>query len=221
MRNALQRSGRVARIALLVLAGASPFLIHAAVATGGNGRLVGTLVAMQALLVAAIAPRGGRPVLRAASIGIGAVLLVLAWSGAGDSLLGFSGLPHALAYLGLLAYFGWSLQEGREDVVGAVARRVRGELPPAIAAYARRATKAWCVFFLGQVLVSGFLFAFASPSVWSLFVNVLNLPLVALMFAAEYAYRLTLFSDETHTPFAVAFRAFARPEEGQGGSAPP
>jgi uncharacterized membrane protein len=104
-------------------------------------------------------------------------------------------VPHTLCYLALLATFAASLRPGREAVISALSRRLRGPLPARVAAYTRAVTAAWCLFFAAQLGLSLGLFVFAPFAAWSLFVNVLNLPLVALMFAGEYAWRLRHLPD--------------------------
>jgi uncharacterized membrane protein len=73
------------------------------------------------------------------------------------------------------------------------------------------------VFFAGQVAVSALLLAFAPLSAWSLFVNVLNVPLIALMFAAEYLYRVTRYPDHPRTTLPGMLRAFVRDASGAAG----
>jgi uncharacterized membrane protein len=106
--------------------------------------------------------------------------------------------------------FGRTLLQGREPLITGVARRVHGVLTPEIAAYTRRVTQAWCGFFAAQIVVSGLLFAFAPLEIWSLFVGVLNFPLVALMFCGEYLYRVMRYPDHPRTSIANAVRAFSK-----------
>jgi uncharacterized membrane protein len=98
-------------------------------------------------------------------------------------------VPHAMAYVALLALFGASLQPGREAVITVLARRSRGRLPSDIVRYTRRVTWAWCWFFLAQLGCSLTLLLFAPLGVWSLFINLCNLPLIGVMLCAEYVYR--------------------------------
>src|SRR5216683_1184431 len=95
------------------------------------------------------------------------MLAVFCWRSARPSLVVASAIPHTVAYLGLLAVFGTSLLSGRDALVTALARRMHGPISDDMAAYTRRLTWLWCAFF----------------------VNVLNLPLLVLMFVAEYAFR--------------------------------
>lgn len=118
------------------------------------------------------------------------------------------GVPHAAIYLSLLWFFGRTLLRGREALITRLARRLHGGLAPVMEAYTRRLTLAWCVFFAGQIVVSALLFKFATLNVWSLFINLLNLPLVVAMFAAEYLYRIVRYRDYPQTSIMQAIRAF-------------
>ena len=109
-----------------------------------------------------------------------------------------NGVPHAVINILLIGVFGRTLKGGREPLITGFARRVHGTLPADIELYTRRITLAWCVFFAAQVLVSALLFALASLETWSVFVNLLSGPLVVLMFAGEYLYRIVRFPDHAH-----------------------
>ena len=111
------------------------------------------------------------------------------------SFVTVSALTHWAIYGGLLATFGSTLRPGREALITAMARRLHGAIPDELAVYTRRVTWAWCGFFAVQLTTSVLLFALAPLVVWSFFVNVLDLPLVAAMFAAEYACRLCCLRD--------------------------
>ncbi|HJY79366.1 MAG TPA: hypothetical protein VKE95_22160 [Burkholderiales bacterium] len=120
-----------------------------------------------------------------------------------------AGLAHAGAYLAMLWYFGRSLRPGREPLITRIARRIHGSVPPDMACFTRRLTVAWCAFFAAQVVVSALLLAFAPHDFWSMFVNVLDLPLLALMFVAQQAYRALCFPLVPHVSIARILIAFA------------
>ena len=167
-----------------------PVASHAALASQQWPGLAGILAVLQSVLVAGVglsfvANRALRWAGGAAVLAGSVALWRLAPPGASVALA----LPHAMAYIGLLAFFGASLAPGREAVITRLARKIRGPLPKTVERYTRRVTLAWCGFFVLQLLGSLALLRFAPPAVWSLFVNVLNLPLVIAMFGAEYAYR--------------------------------
>jgi len=111
--------------------------------------------------------------------------------------LGFvtvSALTHWGIYASLLAGFALTLRPGHEPLLTGMARRMHG-LTPEITSYTRKATIAWSLFFAVQLTISVCLFCFAPLVVWSFFVNILDIPLVAAMFAAEYAIRLRVLRD--------------------------
>ena len=97
---------------------------------------------------------------------------------------------HTVVYTALLTTFSLSLRPGRTALVTALARRMHGAIPDDMAAYTRGVTWAWCGFFAAQLAASLALFLWAPIAAWSLFVNVLDLPLIVLMFVAEHAYRM-------------------------------
>lgn len=105
-------------------------------------------------------------------------------------LAAVSGISHATAYLFLLWYFGRTLARAREPIITRFARSVHGTLQPEMELFTRKLTVAWCVFFAAQLIASALLFAFAPLNTWSLFINLLNLPLLALMFAGQLVYRM-------------------------------
>ena len=120
------------------------------------------------------------------------------------------GVPHASAYIFLLWLFGRTLSDGREALITRLARGVHGTLAPPMEKYTRRLTLAWCVFFALQLVVSATLLAFAPLESWSLFVNILNAPLVVLMFAGETVYRVVRYPDHPHASIVQMVRAFTR-----------
>jgi uncharacterized membrane protein len=139
----------------------------------------------------------------------GAITYALAREGGHDLAPAAYGVPHAAGNLFLLWFFGRTLRPGRDALITRLARRVHGGLPPDMEGYTRRLTVAWCVFFAAQVAVSVLLFAFASIDAWSIFINILNVPLVVLMFIGEYFYRVVRYRDFPHASIATAWRAFA------------
>lgn len=105
------------------------------------------------------------------------------------------GLPHLVTNLFLMWLFARTLKDGREPLITSIARRVHGSLKPEIEIYTRHVTYAWSLFFLLQVAVSLGLYIFASLQTWSMYINVLNVPLIILMFVCEYTYRILRFRD--------------------------
>jgi uncharacterized membrane protein len=99
-------------------------------------------------------------------------------------------LIQQLGFYGLMAAtFGSSLLPGRAPLCTQLADRLHGPLGLPELRYTRQVTAAWCGFFLAQMAATVILFAYAPLNVWSVFVNFCALPLVGLMFLAEYAVR--------------------------------
>ena len=111
------------------------------------------------------------------------------------------GLPHLVTNLFLMWFFARTLIHGRESLITAIARRVHGTLTPELEIYTRRVTWAWSLFFALQILVSIGLFFFATMEIWSTFINILNAPLIVLMFVCEYTYRLLRYRNHHSSPF--------------------
>jgi len=126
--------------------------------------------------------------------------------------LGFvtaSALTHWAIYTTLLLTFALTLLPGREPLISAMARRMHGGMSDEMMVYTRRVTIAWSVFCAAQLATSVTLFCFAPLVVWSFFVNILDLPLVAAMFAAEYAVRLRALRDPPRHSLAAILSMIA------------
>ena len=108
--------------------------------------------------------------------------------------------------------FGRSLLKGRVPLCTQLADKIHGPLSAAELRYTRKVTIAWVVFFLLNMAVTGVLFAFAPLRIWSLFVNFLSLPLILLMFGAEYAIRRRALPQvQTSSLIATLRMYFANP----------
>jgi uncharacterized membrane protein len=198
-------ASRLAGALLILMLLLAPPAAHIALMMHRGMTLAGILIAVQAGLVTWIAlssiagssiagsPIAGSSIaaraLRAAACGVVflCVLFLARFTHAGP--VAAAAVPHAMAYLALLALFGASLQPGREAVITVLARRSRGRLSADIVRYTRRVTWAWCWFFLAQLICSLMLLLFAPLGVWSVFINLCNLPLIGVMLCAEYVYR--------------------------------
>lgn len=115
-------------------------------------------------------------------------------------------LTHWALYTGLLATFSLSLRRGHTPLITAMAYRLHGpNIPSELVVYTRRVTIAWSLFFAAQLFTSISLFCFAPLTAWSVFVNILDIPLVVAMFAAEYAVRIRVLRDPPRHSFATIF----------------
>ncbi len=119
------------------------------------------------------------------------------------------GLPHLVTNLFLLWFFARTLKHGRKPLITSIAYRVHGSIAPELEIYTRRVTWAWSLFFAIQIMVSTGLYFFSSLQVWSTFINILNGPLIALMFICEYIYRVLRYRDHRSSIFS-GLRFFSR-----------
>jgi uncharacterized membrane protein len=185
----------------LVLAGvalaALPFAFHALILADHAGVVAATVGWLFAIATALACIRAGA----AAGVELVAVLgaIGFAWYASASGPYAVFVPPLAINLL-LLWFFGRTLVPGREPLVTAIARFVRGRLDPEVERYTRHVTWAWCGFFAANAAASGALAALAPLEAWSLFTNVLATPLFVLMFVAEYAYRRRRFPALEHVP---------------------
>lgn len=131
-----------------------------------------------------------------------------------------SAVSHWGIYASLLATFALTLRPGREPLITALARRMHGDIPDEMVRYTGRVTLAWCCFFGFQLIVSVTLFCFAPLVAWSTFVNLLDIPMVAAMFGAEYFCRLRCLRDPPRYSLAAMLNMIADPAGNRGGRQP-
>jgi uncharacterized membrane protein len=89
----------------------------------------------------------------------------------------------------LAASFGRSLVGDRVALCTQLADQIRGPLTAQEVRYTRRVTAAWALFFVSITAATLSLFLYAPLRTWSLFANFCVVPLIGLMFVAEYAVR--------------------------------
>ncbi len=206
---------------LALAAVAGPFAAHATLVHGGarEATLSRGLVALQVGTVVFLAARflGARATRRAVPGGAAPVLAGLAALGfllataarPRTGVIAASATAHALLYSGLGLLFGTSLLPGREALVSRLARRVEPRCDRALMRYTRGVTWLWLGFAVAQLAVSAGLGMLAPLRAWSAFVNLLDLPLVALCFAGEYAVRRWRFRGRPMATLRQTVRAFA------------
>jgi uncharacterized membrane protein len=119
-------------------------------------------------------------------------------------------LEHVSFNLAMAAVFGRTLLAGREPLCSRFATMVHGTLTPPVAVYTRRITAAWALFFVTMAGVSTTLFVLTSVVVWSTFANYLMLPLVGMMFIAEYGCRRFALPGEPRSGILDGVRAYRR-----------
>jgi uncharacterized membrane protein len=108
----------------------------------------------------------------------------------------------------MAASFGQSLLGGRVALCTQLADKVHGPLTPQEVRYTRRVTAAWALFFISITAATVGLFLFAPLRVWSLFANFCVLPLIGLMFVAEYAVRRRVLPQAPRRGILAAVRVY-------------
>jgi uncharacterized membrane protein len=199
------------RLLVAVLFVACPLLAHFLLVDHGSTLLRGTLLILPLVVLAwwAMLRVTNKFACLAGVVAIAAVVYAVEQhSHAGLAVI--YGVPHATAYIFLLWLFGRTVIDGRVALITRLARGVHGTLALPMEMYTRRLTLAWCVFFVLQLVVSAALLAFASLESWSFFVNILNAPLVALMFAGDAIYRRVRHPDQPRASIVQMVRAFTR-----------
>src|SRR6266478_4845022 len=113
------------------------------------------------------------------------------------------------AFYGLMAAsFGVSLLGRRVALCTQLADKVHGPLTPQEVLYTRRVTAAWALFFMLISAATVILFVFAPLRIWSLFANFCVLPLIGLMFVAEYAVRRRALPQVPRRGILAAVRVY-------------
>jgi uncharacterized membrane protein len=108
----------------------------------------------------------------------------------------------------LASSFGQSLLGDRVALCTQLADKIHGPLTPQELIYTRRVTAAWALFFILIVVVTVGLFLFAPLRIWSLFANFCVLPLIGLMFVAEYAVRKRALPQVRRRGILAAVRVY-------------
>jgi uncharacterized membrane protein len=111
-------------------------------------------------------------------------------------------------YTLMAASFGQSLLGGRVALCTQLADKVHGPLTPQELRYTRQVTAAWALFFILIVVATAGLFLFAPLRIWSLFANFCVLPLIGLMFVAEYAVRRRVLPQTPRRGILAAVRVY-------------
>ena len=145
--------------------------------------------------------------LSATALGLG---LAAVWWGALERHVDVVYLvQHAGTHAMLGLWFAGSLRPQRgEPLITRLALRLHGTLPPTMMRYTRGVTALWAAYFLLMAVASCLLFAFGSLRAWSILANVVTLPLIALIFIAEYLVRLRLHPRFDHVSLLDGVRAF-------------
>jgi len=200
---------RIARwlvIAALVIG--YPLLAHYTNESAQNNLGAWVAIAPVVLIAVMLAWRSPR---RSIMLGVLLLFCVALWAG-WPALEHYTGLVYWLQHLGLqlilFMTFARTLIAGRQPLCTRFAEAVHAPLTPQHEIYTRQVTVAWSLFFAAMAVVSTTLFFLTPLATWSVFANLLTLPLVVLMFIVEYAVRRQVLPDLRHTRILDAVRAF-------------
>lgn len=132
--------------------------------------------------------------------------IAVALAGALSLALGAVGalyLPPVLVNLVLTILFARTLRAGHTPLIERFMRlEYAGAPPPALCRYGRQLTFLWSGFFAASALMASALAVFAPLALWSLWVNILNFVLIALIYVAQYAYLYWRYrAYELHSPW--------------------
>lgn len=205
----IQRVGRGLQLAAAsVLLAAYTGLSHYCNTHGVRG--LGAALALTPLLVIAVSLlwRSAPPWI-AGPLTVAAALLLYYWWPQLEKKFSMVYLLQECGMYGLLAFgFGRTMRPGDTALCTRLADRLHGPLTPRELRYTRRITAAWAIFFAALTLTILSLYLFAPLAVWSLFVNFMALPLVGLMFVAEYAVRRRALPETYRSGILASVRVF-------------
>jgi uncharacterized membrane protein len=108
----------------------------------------------------------------------------------------------------LAASFGQSLVGNRVALCTQFADQIHGPLTAQEVLYTRRVTAAWALFFVSITAATLSLFVYAPLRIWSLFANFCVVPLIGLMFVAEYAVRRRVLPQVQRRGILAGVRAY-------------
>ena len=117
-------------------------------------------------------------------------------------------LQECTLYAVMALSFGQSLRRGSVALCTQIADKVHGPLTSAEVFYTRRVTAAWTLVFALIAAATGALFYVAPLQTWSMFANFCVLPLIGLMFAAEYAVRRRVLPQAQPRGILAAVRVY-------------
>lgn len=169
-----------------------PLLVHLLILYKVPLAAVAGLVATSLVYFYTMLRLRARPRVRYAWIGVYALLAAVGSLNLLTGTVYALYLPPLLINSALMIVFALTLRRGSMPLVERLMRMeyFGSGLPAALVRYARNLTRVWVGYFAGIVLGSLVLAVRAPLESWSLFANVLSYLFVALLFLAQYAWRL-------------------------------
>ncbi|HSN20505.1 MAG TPA: hypothetical protein VLS49_07505 [Usitatibacter sp.] len=205
------RRRRSVRAVLVLLSIGLAVLAHFTIVRGFSPALGAILSLVPAgLLALSLARRSRRRAWMVVAAALAAAGLWAEWGALERHFPDVFLVEHVGVNLALAVVFGRTLVAGREPLCTRFARLLHQTLPPEVAAYTRRVTLAWTLFFATVAALSVTLYAAGFLEAWSLLATVLSPVLLALMFAAEYAVRLRALPNWERVGLLSGIRAFSR-----------
>ena len=135
-------------------------------------------------------------------------LAYVATSGEAQSIARLYLLQHAGIHAVLACTFAYTLRPGATPLISALAARVHKRYTPEVAAYTRRVTLVWAVYFGAMVVLSLALYVWAPWWWWSLFANLVT-PVAAIgLFVGEHWLRYRLHPEFERASLAQALQAY-------------
>ena len=186
-----------------------PLLAHYTNESANGGNLGAWVAAAPVVLIALVL--AWRSAWRLAMLGLLVLMCATLWAvwPALEQHYGFVyWLQHSGFQLVLFMTFARTLTGGQKPLCTRFAEAVHAPLTPQHEIYARQVTVAWTLFFAAMALISTALFFLTPLATWSVFANFMTLPLVVLMFVAEYLVRRRLLPNMRNTHILDAVRAF-------------
>jgi len=186
-----------------------PLLAHYTNESGHSANL-GALVAIAPVLLIALllAWRSARRLAMLGATLLSCGVLWFAWPALERHFGLVYWLQNMAMQLILFMTFARTLMAGRQPLCTRFAEAMHAPLTPRHQIYTRQVTLAWSLFFAAMTLASTLLFFLAPLPTWSIFANFLTLPLVALMFIAEYGVRRYVLPEAQNMNILDAVRAF-------------
>jgi len=108
--------------------------------------------------------------------------------------------PIVISLVFFIVFFN-TLLPGKEPLVTDIGEKSRGPLSPEMRRYTKGVTILWAIACGAMFLSSVLLPVFASHETWSLFANLLNYAILAILFFVEFVYRCWRFPDHNHPGF--------------------
>ena len=205
---ARNRSGSGWGRLMLILLLAYPLTLHLRVLNDRMQPAVLLLLGLLLLSGALMLARGNRYGWLILTVSVAAAAWAYAYNGAPQTLLK---LPPVLINGLLCMLFGSTLLPGQRPLISRFAELIHGHaLDEPTRRYTRNVTLLWSSLFALMTLECVLLALLAETRLWSLFTNLINYLVVALVFLLEYQWRLRRLPHLEHPGFVGFLIALRR-----------